>query len=389
MSAQRLPELAVVGRRLCEPLTGVGRYLECLLRWWGRMEIPFERIRVYAPGEPNLPADALSAAEVTVVPGGGSPLVWENLHLVRRLSGRELLFGPYTLPWFHTDRGVVANLGIYDSRPQDFPWWAKATTTPQYRHSARHARAVIANSTSTKNDVVRYLGAAAEKVHVVLLAADESLTPGEESPAPLPAEIRQKYSIPEGPFFLFAGKLSKRRNVPMLIEALAQAGVDERLVVVGPDHWGVDPPAVARGAGVGDRIIWTPHAPMDDLAHFYRGATAFVLPTEHEGFSLTIPEAMACGAPALVFDHASLEGGLRDAVLLVEPRTAEGLAAALRSVARDPVLRARLSAQSLACAAHYRWERTAAETMAILARAAAIDWDAPARYPEDSRVARS
>ena len=377
MSAARLPELAVVGRRLCEPLTGVGRYLECLLRWWGRMDVPFGRIRLYSPGEPNLPREALAAAELVVVPGGASPLLWENLTLARRLSGRELVFSPYTLPSAAAGRGVVSNLGIYDARPEDFPWSARIRTTPLFRYSARKARRVIANSASAKNDVVRFYGVAPEKVDVVLLGADETLAPGGPLPVPPPAELLERLGMPPGPFFLFAGKLSKRRNIPRLIEAFAAAraagGLAERLVIVGPDHWNLDPAGLARAAGVADSVVWTPHAPMADLAHLYRGATAFVLPTEHEGFSLTIPEAMACGAPALVFDHAALEGGLREGVLLVEPRTADGLAAALREVAADPALRARLRERSLACAALFRWERTAAETMRILARAAGLE----------------
>lgn len=376
MTLDRLPELAVIGRRLCEPLTGVGRYLECLLRWWGRMDTPFERIRVYAPGAPNLPAEALRAAEVVVVPGGGRPLIWENWTLPRRTTNRELLFGAYTLPWFPAGRGVVSNLGIYESRPEDFPWRARAATVPFYRHSARRARRVIANSTSTKQDVVRYLGARAENVDVVLLGADELLAPGETSPAPLPPAVRQEYAIPEGPYFLFVGKLSKRRNVPLLIEAFAAAkrggAMKERLVLIGPDAWGIDPAGSAERAGVSADVVWARHAPMSDLAHLYRGATAFVLPTEHEGFSLTIPEAMACGTPALVFDHPSLEGGLREAAMLVRPPTTEGLAEALRRVAGDAALRQRLRLRSLECAKEFRWERTARRTMEILARAAGL-----------------
>ena len=330
MSSDRLPELAVVGKRLCEPLTGVGRYLECLLRWWSRMDVPFERIRVYSPGEPNLPPESLRSAEAVVVPGDSRPLVWENYTLPRRIGDRELLFGAYTLPWFSTGRGVVSNLGIYESRPQDFPLRARMATVPFFRHSARKARRVIANSTSTRNDVIRYLGAKEQNVDVVLLGADEMLEPGPESPAPMPDDLARRYGIPSGPYFLLVGKLSKRRNIPLLIEAFSAArsggAIEERLVLIGPDHWGIDPMAAARRAGVEEHVVWAPHAPMADLAHLYRGATAFVLPTEHEGFSLTIPEAMACGTPAIVFDHAALEGGVREAAMLVEPRTRQALA---------------------------------------------------------------
>ena len=47
-------ELAVIGYRLCEPLTGVGRYLEALLYQWSHLETPFRRVVVYCPREPNI-----------------------------------------------------------------------------------------------------------------------------------------------------------------------------------------------------------------------------------------------------------------------------------------------------------------------------------------------
>ena len=73
----------------------------------------------------------------------------------------------------------------------------------------------------------------------------------------------------------------------------------------------------------------------------------------------------------LVFDHPSLEGPARQAAHLVEPRTAEGLAEALRRVATDAAFREELRQRSLRAAQEYRWEKTARETMALLAAAAA------------------
>ena len=182
---------------------------------------------------------------------------------------------------------------------------------------------------------MRYLGVGAERVDVVLLGADERLGPSDE---PMPVGLRERYGLGPGRYFLFVGKLSKRRNVPLLIEAFAAAraagGLDERLVVIGPDNWGIGPLELARQAGVGDAVSWSPHAPMEDLAHLYRGATAFVLPTEHEGFSLTLVEAMACGTPAVVFDHAALDDETRSAALLVRAPTREALREALLAVAK-------------------------------------------------------
>ncbi|MBI1356312.1 MAG: glycosyltransferase [Acidobacteria bacterium] len=370
--AESLGELAVLGRRLCEPLTGVGRYLEKLLEHWALLEHPFERICVYAPGEPRLSPAALAGRNtVCIIPQKVSPMVWEHVQLPTRLRAANLLFSPYTLPWTLAGRGVVSNLGIYDGRPGDFPLLARLRTTPFFRHSARRALAVLANSGSTRDDLIEHYQVSPAKIEVILLGADERLSPGSAPEQPLPDQVRRRYGLPAGPFFLFVGKISKRRNIPLLVESFARAArahdLPQRLVIVGPDAWGVNPLGLAQRHGVGDRVCWIQHVPMDDLLHFYRAARAFVLPTEHEGFSLTIVEAMACGLPALVFDHAALQGPVRAAVHLVGPLQ---LADALAEIARSAELYARQREAGLRCAYSYRWKTTAEATMRSLVRAA-------------------
>jgi glycosyltransferase involved in cell wall biosynthesis len=368
-------ELAVIGRRLTEPLTGVGRYIECLLRHWKSQDIPFESIRLYVPGEPQLPADVLGGrVTVEVIAQKVSPLYWENFQLPVRLRSADVIFAPYTLPWFSASRGVVSNLGIYESRPADFSLLSRLRTTPFFRRSVRSAIRTIANSESTRSDLIHHYGAHREQIDVVQLGADERLTPGPpEAMGHLPAEIRAKYRLPDLPYFLLVGKLSRRRNIPLLIKAFAQSSrrlpQPHQLVLIGPDYLGLNPLGLAEQAGIADNVSHTPFAPMDDLAHLYRGATAFVLPTEHEGFSLTVPEAMASGTPAIVFDHAALDGPLRDAAWIVNP-TADALTTAMIQIATDEPLRAKLRERSIACAPHYRWETTAQKTMDILAAAA-------------------
>ena len=113
-------ELAVIGRRLCEPLTGVGRYLEYVLRHWAR-DSPFSRIVVFTPSEPNLRKDEFEpSVELRVIPSRLPPLLWENLVLPAKLSRYDLIFAPYTLPWSLAQHGAVSNLGIYESRAGDF-----------------------------------------------------------------------------------------------------------------------------------------------------------------------------------------------------------------------------------------------------------------------------
>jgi glycosyltransferase involved in cell wall biosynthesis len=369
-------ELAVIARRMCGPLTGVGRYLEYLLYHWSRAQTPFRRIVVYAPSEPALAPGTLGGGvELRVLPSALPGLAWENLALPARMERPDVLFGPYTLPWRAPGIPVVSNLGIYESRPEDFSWWQRARTTPFFRHSAQRARLVVANSESTRRDVAQYYGVDPLKIRVVYPGVDDAFRPlGGEA---IPARLSQAYGVPARPFFLFVGKLSRRRNVPMLLDAFAklrrQRNAPHALVIVGPDYLGVNAPRLIGERGLGEAAFYIPFAPREDLVELYSAATAFVLPTEHEGFSFTILEALACGAPVVTFDHPPLnEAGVREAVLAIEQPSAETLFTAMRDLAGQPERREDLRRRGLACAARFSWREVARQTMDVLCEAAGL-----------------
>jgi glycosyltransferase involved in cell wall biosynthesis len=308
-----------------------------------------------------------------VLPTRLPSLAWENLVLPARMEPADVLFGPYTLPWRWSGAGVVSNLGIYESRPEDFSWWQRARTTPFFRHSVHQARLVIANSDSTRRDLVRYYGAEDAKIRVIRPGVDDVFRPlgGDR----VPERLALAWGLPSAPFFLFVGKLSRRRNIPMLLEAFAtlrrRAQLPHSLLIIGPDYLGVDAPRLIAERGLAGAAFYVPFAPREDLVALYSAATAFVLPTLHEGFSFTILEAMACGAPVITFDHPPLnEAGVREAVLALETPTAESLADAMQELVERPSRREELRLSGLACAARFSWKHVAADTMAVLSEAA-------------------
>ena len=374
--------LAVIARRLCGPLTGVGRYLEYLLYYWSRTESPCHEIVVYAPSAPQLePGTLAGPVRLEVLPSSLPPLVWENLVLPARMGPADVLFGPYTLPWRAKGASVVSNLGIYESRPEDFSWWQRARTTPFFRHSVQQARLVIANSDSTRRDIVQFYDTDDSKIRVIRPGVDEAFKPlgGDR----VPARLARAWNVPEGPFFLFVGKLSKRRNIPMLLEAFANVRrarqAPHALLLIGPDYLGVDAPGQIARQGLEGAAFYIPFAPREDLVELYSAATAFVLPTLHEGFSFTILEAMACGAPVITFDHPPLnEAGVREASLALAEVSAAALAGAMQEMLDDPARREQLRQAGLACAAHFSWKQVAADTMAVLCEAAGLRGRPPA-----------
>jgi glycosyltransferase involved in cell wall biosynthesis len=105
-----------------------------------------------------------------------------------------------------------------------------------------------------------------------------------------------------GPVFLYVGRYTEVKRLPLLIgahaRALARLGRPAPLVLVGghPGEWeGEHPLATARR--IGNRQVflagWRPH---EELPRALNAADALVLPSVAEAFGLVLVEAMACGS---------------------------------------------------------------------------------------------
>jgi glycosyltransferase involved in cell wall biosynthesis len=359
--------LGVDASRAVGDRTGVGRNVIYLLRGWAGQDFPFERIRVFTPGPlDDVPDHPRIDVEVLARRGGG--LLWQATSLRRAAADVDVLLGHYSLPPGWSGRGVVYNLGILGGRHRLHGLRTRARAR-HFRESARRAEVVIANSESTKADLVRFYELDPDKVEVVWPGAAPEFRParpGDEET--IGDAVEQALGVRDARYLLFVGKLSARRNVPALIDAFAvvrESRPDLRLLIVGPNTAGVE---IRDVGGAVRHVEFLDH---DLLAPLYRGARAFVLPTEQEGFSHTIPEAMASGCPVVTAEHAALgDAGLRASVVVVPEPTPTLLAHAIGQVLDDDELRDRLIRAGLETGKTLTWDETARRTMAILARVA-------------------
>jgi alpha-1,3-rhamnosyl/mannosyltransferase len=108
------------------------------------------------------------------------------------------------------------------------------------------------------------------------------------------------------------------------------------------------------------------------LAALYASASVFVFPSEYEGFGLTPLEALAAGVPSIVLDTpvASEIYGPAARYVSCEKPLARALGEAITEMLTSTTARADLLRHAGEVLARYRWEKTAAETLAVLREAA-------------------
>jgi glycosyltransferase involved in cell wall biosynthesis len=176
------------------------------------------------------------------------------------------------------------------------------------------------------------------------------------------------------PYLLFVGKMSGRRRAPLLVESFAAfrqaTGAPHLLVMAGPPP----EPEVGETAdrlGVGELVRHLGFVDDHDLNVLYNGAAAVVCPSVYENVSLPIMEAQATGRPVVCVDAPGAREITAGAAVFMPRLDVASLVAAIRRVVEDPALAAELGDAGLANSRQYSWDRTAAETITVLADAGA------------------
>src|SRR5262249_36585073 len=103
-------------------------------------------------------------------------------------------------------------------------------------------------------------------------------------------------SKPLGPLrFIYAGQVSVRKGIPLLLDAWEKAGLkDSELVLVG--SWQL---AETKWRSLPSTIKWLPPCSPQALRDRYRDSDIIVFPSFSDGFGLVLLEGMACGLPAI------------------------------------------------------------------------------------------
>jgi glycosyltransferase involved in cell wall biosynthesis len=220
----------------------------------------------------------------------------------------------------------------------------------------RRARAAVAVSAFARDEAVRLLGADPERVHIVH-SGPGLVEPQEGQPGPTRRH----------PYLLYVGGLATNKNLPFLVRAFEQSGVEHELLLVGRPAPGFDELAGAlRSSPAAPRIHLVQGASDRDIDALYRGATALVHASRYEGFGFTPLEAMARGCAVLASDIPPIREVSGEGALLLPPGDESAWSEAMRRVVRDESLRQDLVRRGRRAVSRYSWDSTARAVCRLL-----------------------
>jgi glycosyltransferase involved in cell wall biosynthesis len=303
-------------------------------------------------------------------------IVWHRWRLPLPV---DLLAGPmdvfhspdYVLPPVRRGRKVVT---VHDLSFLRYPEGAgprlRKYLSRAVPRSAREADLVLADSESTRRDVVDLLRIAAERVEVVYPGVDRQFTVVQET-EPL-EEVKRLYSL-SWPFILTVGTLEPRKNLIALLEAYSvlkkRRGFGHKLVVAGRRGWlyeGIF--QRVEELSLTQEVVFLGFVPEEHLPALYSLADVLAFPSIYEGFGLPPLEAMACGTPVVTSNSSSLPEVVGDAGLMVAPDDHQALAEAIARVLDDADLREDLVKRGLARAAEFSWQATGEKLLSVYQR---------------------
>ena len=186
--------------------------------------------------------------------------------------------------------------------------------------------------------------------------------------------FRGARGLGERPLVLYLGKLTPRKGVDHLVDAMAQLQNQDAVLVVAGNDMGVQAPLErrVRELGLGERVRFLGLVTGPERLAALADADVLVYPSTREIFGLVPFEGLLCGTPAVVTDDCGCGELVADARAgeLVRYGDPRALARALDGLLADPARRAAMVARGRRfIEKHFTWDRIGLQTERVYERA--------------------
>ena len=210
---------------------------------------------------------------------------------------------------------------------------------------------IIADSKSTKNDLMEIYHLPSDRITVIYPGLSEFYKPQSKKEID---RVKSKYNLPDK-FVLSVGTQEPRKNLERLTQAVET--LDLPHVLVGKHGWG-------------DKTQTLGFVPDTDLPAIYAASSVFAYPSLYEGFGFPVLEAMACGTPVVTSNISSLPEVAGEASVLVDPEEVVSIARGIKKALseRDELIKKGYAQSKL-----FTWAATAKQTLEVYEKIAHRD----------------
>jgi glycosyltransferase involved in cell wall biosynthesis len=185
----------------------------------------------------------------------------------------------------------------------------------------------------------------------------------------------------DGPVVLFLGRLTFKKGIDILIEAMAEvlrARPDARLAIVGPDDEELEPrlAALAERLGIGHALVFTGMLTGNDRADALAAARLWALSSHTENFGVAVVEAIAAGLPVVISRAVNIAPDLEQANVAVVPELEpEAFARAILRLVEDDREATAMGERAREFARRYDWASVVPRFAELYRRAARLRSD--------------
>lgn len=231
------------------------------------------------------------------------------------------------------------------------------------------ATAFLSISEHSRLEGIKYLDVRAAQITTISAAIEPYFKPVEIT-RNVKNDLLNKFKLTRS-FVLYTGGADDHKNLPRLIKAYARLPLELRqshhLVFAGKMPMGNMEifKKAAKSAGLGpDDLCFTGYISDEELRQLYNLCELYVFPSWYEGFGLPALEAMACGAPVLASNAASLPEVIGLEAALFDPFDVSSMSSKISKALEDSDFKKTLQTHGLKRAREFSWDKVATGAIA-------------------------
>jgi len=257
---------------------------------------------------------------------------------------------------------VIATFHCLDREHQKWGWFAKLMLTIGERAACLFPHETIAISRALEKYCLYNYNTAARYIpNGVAISETENLN------------VLAEFGLSENNYLVAVSRLVRHKGLHTLIKAYNQLETDKKLIIVGTGANTEDYVAEIKDlAKDNPKIIFAGQKSGADLTALFRNAYLFVQPSETEGLSIALLEAMAYGVPAIISNIEENQEAAENLALEFVNKSPEDLKRKLKyALENEEIILALARRAQARVAREYDWNNIARDTAGLYRELAA------------------